>query len=71
MQENLKMSEDCPLLIGISLSFIVGLVESLDFLNATLTEITTHHTKLAVRQHIGMATRQLQTILALERLKVD
>lgn len=71
MQENLKMSEDCPLLIGISLSFIVGLVESLDFFNATLTEITTHHTKLAVRNSISIATRQLQTILVLERLKVE
>lgn len=65
------MSEGCFLLIGISLSFIVGLVESLDFFNATLTEIPTHHTKLAVRQYIGMTTRQLQTMLALERLRVE
>lgn len=65
------MSEDCLLLIGISLSFIVGLVESLDFFNATLMEITTHHTKLAVRQYIGMTTRQLQAMLSLERLRVE
>ena len=71
MQENLKMSEGCPLLIGSSLGFIVGVVGSLDFFNATLTEITTHHTKLAVHQYIGMTTRQLQTMLALERLKVE
>lgn len=65
------MSEGCPLLIGSSLGFIVGVVRSLDFFNATLTEITTHHTKLAVRHSIGIATRQLRTMLALERLRVE
>lgn len=44
MQENLKMSEGWPLLIGIHLGFIVGLVGSLDFFNTTLTEITPNHT---------------------------
>lgn len=58
-------------MIGIPPGFIVGLVRSFNFFNATLTEITTHHTKLAVRNSISIATRQLQTILALERLKVD
>lgn len=65
------MSEDCPLLIGTSPGFIVGLVRSFNFFKVTLTEITTHHTKLAVHQYIGMTTRQLQTLLALERLKVE
>lgn len=65
------MSEGCFLLIGSSLGFIVGLVGSLDFFNATLMEIPTHHTKLAMRHSIGIATLQLQTMLALERLRVE
>lgn len=65
------MSEGCFLLIGNSLGFIVGLVRSFNFFNATLTEITTHHTKLAVRHSISIATLQLQTMLALERLRVE
>lgn len=65
------MSEGCPLLIGRSLCFIVGLVGSLDFFNATLMGITTLHTKLAARHSIGIAPRQLQTMLALKRLRVE
>lgn len=65
------MSEGCSLLIGRSLGFIVGLVGSLDFFNTTLTEITPNHTKLAMRHSIGIATLQLQTMLALERLRVE
>lgn len=56
---------------GIPLGFIVGLVGRFNFFKVTLTEITPHHTKLAVRRSIGIATRQLRTMLALERLRVE
>lgn len=58
-------------MIGTPPGFIVGLVRSFNFFNATLTEFTTHHTKLAVLHSIGIATLQLQTMLALERLRVE
>lgn len=56
------------LLLGSALSFIVGLVGILNFFNAILTGITARRRELAVLQSIGMTTRQLQTMLALEGL---
>ena len=56
------------LLLGGALSFIVGLVGVLNFFNAILTGITTRRRELAVLQSIGMTTRQLRTMLALEGL---
>lgn len=56
------------LLLGGALSFIVGLVGILNFFNAILTGITARRRELAVLQSIGMTTRQLQTMLALEGL---
>ncbi len=56
------------LLLGGALSFIVGLVGVLNFFNAILTGITARRRELAVLQSIGMTTRQLQTMLALEGL---
>ena len=56
------------LLMGGALSFIVGLVGILNFFNAILTGITARRGELAVLQSIGMTTRQLRTMLALEGL---
>ncbi len=56
------------LLLGGALSFIVGLVGVLNFFNAVLTGITARRRELAVLQSIGMTTRQLRTMLALEGL---
>lgn len=56
------------LLMGGALSFIVGLVGILNFFNAILTGITARRRELAVLQSIGMTTRQLRTMLALEGL---
>ncbi len=56
------------LLLGGALSFIVGLVGVLNFFNAILTGITARRRELAVLQSIGMAARQLRTMLALEGL---
>lgn len=56
------------LLLGGALSFIVGLVGVLNFANAILTGITARRRELAVLQSIGMTTRQLRTMLAIEGL---
>ena len=56
------------LLLGGALNFIVGLVGVLNFFNAILTGITARRRELAVLQSIGMTTRQLRTMLALEGL---
>ena len=54
------------LLLGSTLSFIVGLVGVLNFFNAILTGITSRRRELAVLQSIGMTGQQLRTMLALE-----
>ena len=48
------------LLLGGTLSFIVGLVGVLNFANAILTGITARRRELAVLQSIGMTSRQTQ-----------
>ncbi|MCM1183637.1 MAG: ABC transporter permease [Roseburia sp.] len=55
-------------ILGGTLSFIVGLVGVLNFLNAVLTGITTRHREFAVLQAVGMTGRQLKTMLAVEGL---
>ncbi len=56
------------LLLGGALSFIVALVGILNFFNAILTGINARRRELAVLQSIGMTTRQLRMMLALEGL---
>ena len=63
-----KSTRNMFLLLGSALSFIVGLVGILNFFNAILTGITARRRELAVLQSIGMTTRQLRTMLALEGL---
>lgn len=56
------------LLLGGVLSFIIGLVGVLNFLNAILTGILTRRREFAVLQSIGMTGRQLKTMLIWEGL---
>ena len=56
------------LTLGGVLSFIIGLVGVLNFLNAVLTGIITRRHEFAVLQSIGMTGRQLRRMLMLEGL---
>ena len=56
------------LLLGGTLSFIVGLVGVLNFANAILTGIAARRRELAVLQSIGMTSRQMRSMLMLEGL---
>ncbi len=54
------------LICGSALSFIVGLVGILNFLNAVLTSIMTRQREFALLQSVGMSGRQLKTMLITE-----
>lgn len=54
------------LLMGGVLSFIVGLVGLLNFLNATLTSIVSRKREFAMLQSVGMTGKQLKKMLAWE-----
>ncbi len=56
------------IIIGSVLSFIVGLVGILNFVNAILTGILTRKREFAMLQSIGMTGRQLKTMLVWEGL---
>lgn len=56
------------IIIGSLLSFIVGLVGILNFVNAILTGILTRKREFAMLQSIGMTGRQLKTMLVTEGL---
>ena len=56
------------LTLGGALSFIIGLVGVLNFINAVLTGILTRKREFAVLQSIGMTGRQLKTMLVYEGL---
>ncbi len=56
------------LILGGVLSFIVGLVGVLNFLNAILTGILTRRREFAMLQSIGMTSRQLNVMLIWEGL---
>ena len=56
------------LTLGGVLSFIIGLVGVLNFLNAVLTGIITRRHEFAVLQSIGMTGKQLRRMLMLEGL---
>lgn len=55
-------------IVGGALSFIVGLVGVLNFVNAILTGITTRKREFAVLQAVGMTGRQLKQMLVTEGL---
>ena len=50
-------------IVGGALSFVVGLVGVLNFVNAVLTGILTRKRELAVLQSVGMTGKQLKTML--------
>ena len=54
--------------MGGALSFIIGLVGGLNFLNAILTGILTRKREFAVLQSVGMTGKQLKTMLVCEGL---
>ena len=54
--------------MGGALSFIIGLVGVLNFINAVLTGILTRKRELAVLQSVGMTGKQLKTMLVFEGL---
>ncbi len=56
------------LILGGVLSFIIGLVGVLNFLNAILTGILTRRREFAILQSIGMTGNQLKTMLIWEGL---
>jgi len=56
------------LTLGGTLSFIIGLVGVLNFVNAVLTGILTRKRELAVLQSIGMTGKQLKIMLVCEGL---
>lgn len=56
------------LLMGSVLSFIIGLVGILNFLNAILTSIIARRKEFAILQSIGMTGRQLKLMLIWESL---
>ena len=56
------------LIVGGLLSFIVGMVGVLNFVNAILTGILTRKRELAMLQSIGMTGRQLKSMLVTEGL---
>ena len=52
--------------VGGAMSFIIGLIGVLNFVNATLTSIFTRRREFAVLQSVGMTVRQLIKMLCLE-----
>ncbi|MBO3285482.1 ABC transporter permease [Paenibacillus sp. FSL M8-0228] len=56
------------LMIGGTLSIIIGVIGILNFANALLTSILTRHQEFAILQSIGMTSKQLKTMLVYEGL---
>ncbi len=61
-----KGVQNMVLLIGGILSFIIGLIGVLNFINSMLTSIITRRREFAVLQSIGMTTGQLKRMLVME-----
>ena len=56
------------LLLGTVLSFIVGLVGIINFVNAVITGIVSRKRELAMLQAVGMTGQQLRAMLVWEGL---
>ncbi|WP_090738170.1 FtsX-like permease family protein [Paenibacillus sp. Mc5Re-14] len=54
------------LMIGGTLSIIIGVIGIVNFVNALLTSILTRHQEFAILQSIGMTNKQLKTMLVYE-----
>ncbi len=66
--DEFKGFRDMFLTMGGALSFIIGLVGVLNFINAMLTGILTRKREFAVLQSVGMTGKQLKTMLVYEGL---
>lgn len=64
--ENFYGMRNMFLFVGTALSFIVGLIGILNFLNAILTSIFSRKKEFAVLQSVGMTGKQLNTMLITE-----
>ena len=64
--EDFSSMQNMFLFAGSALSFIVGLIGVLNFLNTILTGILTRHREFAVLQSVGMTGRQLKGMLVTE-----
>lgn len=58
--------QDTAVLIGGALALIIGLIGTLNFVNAVLTSILTRRREFAMLQSVGMTRRQLVTMLCCE-----
>lgn len=56
------------LIVGGALSFVIGLIGVLNFVNSMLTSIVTRRREFAMLQSIGMTTKQLNRMLMTEGL---
>lgn len=60
--------QNTVVVIGGTLSLIIGLIGVLNFANAILTSILTRRQEFAILQSIGMTNKQLKTMLIYEGL---
>ncbi|MDE6625438.1 MAG: ABC transporter permease [Lachnospiraceae bacterium] len=67
-KENFKSFRNVFAILGVSLSFIVGLIGVLNFFNAVFTGIHTRKRELAMLQAVGMTGEQLKRMLIYEGL---
>ncbi len=58
--------QNTVIMIGGALSFIIGLIGILNFINAILTSILTRRKEFAMLQSIGMTRKQLRSMLMFE-----
>lgn len=63
-----KSFQNIFLLVGGALSFVIGIIGVLNFINAMLTSIISRRREFAMLQSIGMTNRQLNSMLLLEGL---
>lgn len=56
------------IIVGGTLSLVIGLIGVLNFVNSVLTSILTRRRELAMLQSVGMTTKQLRRMLVLEGL---
>ena len=68
MEEEYRSFNNMITLCTMSLSFVIGIIGILNFINAVLTGIFTRRRELAVLQSIGMTGAQLRRMLVTEGL---
>lgn len=66
--DEFKSLQNMFLLVGGTLSFIIGIIGILNFINAILTSIISRRREFAMLQSIGMTNKQLNRMLILEGL---